>query len=68
LEFQGIPQKPNENTDVNIVEIVKQLGVNISRSDISISHRLSPPSKTYLNPIIVAKLVKQKLRACETEN
>jgi len=62
LEFQGIPQTPNENTDDNIVETVKQLGVNISRSDISISHRLSPPSKTYPNPIIIGKFVNQKLR------
>ena len=48
-------------TDDNTVEIAKQLGVIISRSDISISHTRSPPSKTYLNPIIVANFVNQKL-------
>jgi len=39
LEFQGIPQTPNGNTDDNTVEIAKQLGVIISRSDISILTR-----------------------------
>jgi len=61
FQFQRIPQKLNENADGSIAEIAKQQ-VNISRNNICISHSLSPPNKTYPNPTIVAKFVKQKLR------
>jgi len=62
LEFQGITHQPSECTDVIVVNLVKKLGVNITSGDISISHRLVPPTKKYPNPIIIAKFNSQKLR------
>jgi len=62
LEFQGITHQPSEYTDEIVVNLVKNLGVNITSGDISISHRLAPPTKKYPNPIIIAKFNSQKLR------
>jgi len=45
-------KKNSENIDDNIVEIAKQLQVNISSCNINILHRLSTPSKANPNPII----------------
>jgi len=62
LEFQGITHQPNECTDEILVNLVKKLGVNITNGDISISHRLAPPTKKYPIPIIIAEFNSQKLR------
>jgi len=62
LEFQGITPQPSECTDEIVVNLVKKCGINITSGDISISHRLAPPTKKYPNPIIIAKFNSQKLR------
>ena len=40
LEFIGIPQQPNENTNEIIKKLVKKLNITLNDRDISISHRL----------------------------
>ena len=50
LEFHGIPEQINENTNLIIKEMAKKLNVQIK--DISTSHRL-PASKNKHSPIIV---------------
>ena len=62
LEFQGITHQPSERTDEIVVNLVKKLGVNITSGNISISHRLVPPTNKYPNLIIIAKFNSQKLR------
>ena len=42
LEIQGIPYKDKENTEEVVVYLVKQLGINITGSEISVAHRLAP--------------------------
>ena len=44
LEFDGVPNQENENVTDNVIEISKNLDVEVRRSDISIAHRL-PPKK-----------------------
>ena len=55
LEFHGIPEQINENTNFIIKEMAKKINVQIKDSDISTSHRL-PASKNKHPPIIVALL------------
>ena len=62
LEFQEITHQPSKCTDEIVVNLVKKCGINITSGDISISHRLAPPTKKYPNPIIIAKFNSQKLR------
>ena len=52
LEFHGIPEQINENTNFIIKEMAKKINVQIKDSDISTSHRL-PASKNKHPPIIV---------------
>ena len=60
LEFHGIPECSEENTE----ELVKRVGnlvrVEIGPSDISVSHRL--PSKSRQTPAIIAKFTKRSTR------
>jgi len=62
LEIKGIPYKDNENTEEVVVYLVKQLGINITGSEISVAHRLAPPKNSNKNPAIVFKFLGQKLR------
>ena len=55
LEIQGIPYKDNENTEEVVVYLVKQLGINITGSEISAAHRLTPPNDSNKNPAIIVK-------------
>ena len=60
LEFHGVPETPDENTD----ELVKQIGdlmaVEVKPSDISTGHRL--PSKRGVIPTIIAKFARRSIR------
>jgi len=62
LEIQGIPYKDDENTEEVVVYFVKQLGINITGSEISVAHRLAPPNDSNENPAIIVKFFSQKLR------
>jgi len=46
--FEKLPNQPSECTDEIVVNLIEKLGVNITSGDISISHRLAPPSKKVL--------------------
>jgi len=61
LEIQGIPYKDNENTE-KVVYLVKQLGINMTGSEISVAHRLAPPNNSNKNPAIIVKFLSQKLK------
>lgn len=58
VEIRGVPQKPEESTNSIVKDMGKAIGVDITDTDISVSHRL-PPSKSYKSkkpgpsPIIV---------------
>ena len=43
LNFSGIPEQHNENTDKLIIEIAKSAGVNVKPDDIDVSHRIGKP-------------------------
>jgi len=62
LEIQGIPYTDDENTEEVVVFLVKQLGINITGSEISVAHRLAPPNDSNKNPAIIVKFLTQKLR------
>jgi len=62
LEFQGIPYTKDESTDELIIELAQKIGVNISNSDINISHRLAQPTNSNPNPGIIAKFDSRKVR------
>jgi len=50
LEIKGLAWSRHENTDVLVVDTVKELNVNIKKDDISVSHRLSKRNKDNLDP------------------
>lgn len=60
LEFHGIPEASDENTDDLIKQIGELMAVEISPSDISISHRL--PSKRGRIPPIIVKFARRCTR------
>ena len=60
LEIQGIPYKDNENTEEVVAYLVKQLGINIIGSEISVAHRLAPPNNSNKNPAIIVKFLSQR--------
>jgi len=41
--------------------LVKQLGIDITESEISVAHRLTPPNDSNKNPAIIVKFLSQKL-------
>ena len=43
LNFSGIPEQQNENTEKLIIEIAKAAGVNVKPDDIDVSHRIGKP-------------------------
>jgi len=61
IEIQGITYKDSENTE-EVVYLVKQLGINITGSEISVTQRLAPPNDSNKNPAIIVKFLSQKLR------
>ena len=50
IKIFGVEEKEGEDTNELVVNVAKSIGVNISTSDISVSHRM--PSKTGKKPII----------------
>ena len=53
LNFSGIPEQQNENTDKLVIEIAKAAGVNVKPDDIDVSHRIGKPKAG--KPRIIAK-------------
>jgi len=51
--------QPIECTVEIVVKLVKKRGVNITSGEISILHRLEPPTQKYPNSIIIAKFNSQ---------
>ena len=45
-----LPPKVNEDTNQTVIDVLKKAGINVSKQDISVSHRL--PSKDGIKPII----------------
>ena len=45
-----LPPKVNEDTNQTVIDVLKKAGINVSKQDISVSHRL--PSKDGVKPII----------------
>lgn len=63
LEIKGIPYNKEECTDEIVVSVAKKTGINITKNDISISHRLpSRQSNTQQPPTIIAKFLSRKTR------
>ena len=60
LEFHGIPQIQNENTNFIIKSMAKKLNIDLKDEDISTSHRL--PSTSNNHPIIVARFTSRDIR------
>ena len=56
------PEQPNENTDLTVVEMVKQcLDIDITPDGIDRSHRVGPPTMNRTRPVIT------KLKSCKTK-
>ncbi|XP_028412579.1 uncharacterized protein LOC114535473 [Dendronephthya gigantea] len=60
LEFHGIPETPDENTDELVKQIADLMAVEINPTDISTSHRL--PSRRGIIPTIIAKFARRSTR------
>ncbi|CAB3993982.1 Hypothetical predicted protein, partial [Paramuricea clavata] len=44
VEIRGIPLVPDENTNEIVIKLASKLGIDITETDISISHRLGTPA------------------------
>ncbi|XP_070543898.1 uncharacterized protein [Ptychodera flava] len=66
LEIHGIPQHNNEDTDNIVIKIAAAIGVDVTSSDIDISHRLprrhSQQRERQLPPPIIVKFVRRSVR------
>ena len=59
--INGIPETENEVTNETVINLAKDLGVQITSQDISTSHRLGKPRNDKIRPI-VAKFVRRDVR------
>ncbi|CAB3991826.1 Hypothetical predicted protein [Paramuricea clavata] len=57
VEIRGIPLVPDENTNEIVIKLASKLGIDITKTDISISHRLGTPAagstrsgRSFINP------------------
>lgn len=63
LEFRGIPHTSTEDTCDLVVNVASLIGVDITRSDISTSHRIGSKTNTSkFPPSIIAKFVCRDVR------
>ena len=55
VRISGItdPKRNDENTDDAVLKVVNDCGLNLTKEDISVSHRLGGKDSTYDRPIIV---------------
>ena len=53
VRINGVPETEGENTDDVVIAIARDMGVDIDRRDISVSHRLPKPRALKDRPIIV---------------
>lgn len=53
LNFSGIPEQQNENTDKLVMEVAKAAGVTVKPDDIDVSHRIGRPKTGKPRTIIV---------------
>ena len=66
IRVHGIPEVPGENTSRILVELARDIGVEMSETDISVSHRLPGKARPNGNPgnpprprVIIAKFVRR---------
>ena len=67
LQFEGVPQKKDENVKKIVLDLVKKLDVDISESQISIAHRLpikhvQNVAKPSAHPSIIARFTNADIR------
>lgn len=65
LEFSGIPEKKDEDTNQIVMDICEAVGIDISEEEISVSHRLpsKPDRRSADRPkVIVARFVRRDIR------
>ena len=67
LEFSGIPEKKEEDTNQIVTDICEAIGIDISEEEISVSHRLPskprPDHRSDDRPkVIVARFVRRDIR------
>ena len=61
LEFHGIPNDPNENTNHVIKAMAKKLNIDLKDNDVSTSHCLSISSSND-HQIIIARFINRDVR------
>ena len=67
VRLHGVPETANENTDDVVIGIAHDMGVNISRNDISVSHRL-PKSRTMSERPIIVNFVRRNTKTALMTN
>ncbi|XP_046683689.1 uncharacterized protein LOC124369680 [Homalodisca vitripennis] len=61
LEISGLPVTPNEDTNSLVKDLAQALGVEVSESDISTSHRV-PAFQKNRTPALIVKFVRRSTR------
>ena len=67
VRLHGVPETADENTDDGVIGIAHDMGVDISRNDISVSHRL-PKSRTMSERPIIVKFVRRNTKTALMTN
>ena len=67
-EINGIPRTHEELTDEIVVALAKQVGVHITTTDISVSHRLKNLATSQQPSTIIGKFIRRKIRNQIFEN
>ena len=67
VRLHGVPETADENTDDVVIGIAHDMGVDISRNDISVSHRL-PKSRTMSERPIIVKFVRRNTKTALMTN
>ncbi|XP_077977428.1 uncharacterized protein LOC144432989 [Glandiceps talaboti] len=63
LEIHGVPEHPDEDTDTIVKKVAEASGVNISKYDIDISHRLATKTHNENKPTpIIVKFTRRTVR------
>ena len=67
VRLHGVPETGDENTDDVVIGIAHDMGVDISRNDIGVSHRL-PKSHTMSERPIIVKFVRRNTKTALMTN
>ena len=60
IKLYGIPEEEKEDTSELVLNVAKEIGVQLQREDISVSHRVPAPKKAGKPRPIIAKLVRRE--------